>query len=48
MIMSMCLNRDYWLGYHACERDEPFNPNETQDWQQGYKDAIKMGAYKPQ
>ena len=30
-------SRDWWRGAHAAELDEPYDPEETDAWKEGYK-----------
>ena len=33
-------SRDWWRGVHAAELDEPYNPDETEAWKEGYKHGV--------
>ena len=33
-------SRDWWRGVHAAERDEPYNPDESDSWKDGYRHAM--------
>ena len=43
-------SRDWWRGVHAAELDEPYNPDETEAWKEGYKHAANYprGGAGPQ
>ena len=31
---------DWWRGVHAAEQDEPYNPDESDSWKEGYRHAV--------
>ena len=33
-------SRDWWRGVHAAELDEPYDPEETDAWKEGYKHGV--------